>query len=133
MNDSEILAKAISAQEQGGPSACVEILLKQSPTNQYVKQMKVSKRRGPWGRIVALTAEGTIVSFEAHRLIEFFRLETIRAQRLRLSQMRKERKQIHPVVSRTTLSRITKIAASSNLTISSVIDCALSEYVEKYA
>ena len=74
--DSEILAEALHAQSVLGTAAQVEILVKRFPSSRYIQQMQIRHRYGPFGKIISLTPEGTVLRFKAAKLILFLCMQT---------------------------------------------------------
>lgn len=136
MTEAEMLQIALAAQSEHGPMAIVEVLIERLPKSRHVQLLRVRPKQGPWGRIVALTPEGTRTRFEAHRLIRFLcatnNEPTVYGTRT-IQPRTEHRVQIHPVIKRTNNERITEISNSTNQSISAVIDMALEEFLQRRA
>jgi hypothetical protein len=135
LTDSQILDKALEAQAQNGPDSLVEVLVPRLPERgRYTKQMCLRPKQGPRGRVVALTPEGTLVEFQAGKLISFLAVvATTAAPTKKLQARTAERVQIHPVISRSYAEKLAEISASKGLSISAILDNVLGVHLEQYA
>lgn len=132
-NERQILAQAMAAIAAAGPDAIVQVLINRTPNGRYLKMMKVRTHQGPRGKIVALVSEGTIVEFEAKKLVSFLSPVASNGDKKKLQKITDERVKINPWVSRSAATAIGEIAAARNLSLAAIVDAALSEYVERYA
>jgi hypothetical protein len=132
MNEEEILAAAIAALESGAP--ILQITLKRFPKDsRYVSFLQLREKQGPRGRIVALSQEGTVCEFECHKVIAFLSPFYSQASIRRLMRRSDERTRLNATVSRSSFNLISELAALKSLSISAIVDAALSQYLETCA
>jgi hypothetical protein len=131
MTEAEILHQALEAQAAHGTEARVEVFIPRLPLRADVKNLRIRPSQGPWGRIVALTADGSIVSFEAVKLILF--LSPDRNVRRRRVDRAVERVQIHPSVPPSVIEQLNAFCSESQMTVGKVVELALCNFLQQRA
>lgn len=127
----DLLTMALKAQSAEGSDGKLLINLGRHPyESRFAKKMRlVSKNHGPYGRIVSINENGTLVEFEAIKIIAYFqrqKRESVHRKTLRPSQ---HRVQVHPYISESLASRAAEIAIEENVSLGAIFERALQNFL----